>query len=125
MKLKTQLKIFLKNCDCGTEKKKAEDRLEEVEKFLIENCAAKNAEIVKQHINDIQKEDGNFSQLKLWKLKQKLCPKVPDPSMAKRDENGTLITAPEALKSLYLRTYKNRVRNRKMKEDLMDVFFLK
>ena len=34
MKLKTQLKIFLKNCDCGMEKKKAEDRLEEVENFF-------------------------------------------------------------------------------------------
>ena len=45
--------------------------------------------------------------------------------MAKRDENETLITSPELLRSLYLRTYKHRLRNREMKEDLMDIFFLK
>ena len=125
MKLKSQLKIFLKNCKCVTEKKSAEKKLDEVERFLVENCAEKNAEIVKQHIKDIETKDGNFSQLKLWKLKQKLCPKVPDPPMAKRDENETLITSPELLRSLYLRTYKHRLRNREMKEDLMDIFFLK
>ena len=125
IRLKIQLKIFLKNCNCDTEKKIAEDKLNEVERFLIDNCAAKNAETVKGYISDTQNEEGNFSQLKLWKLKQKLCPKVPDPPMAKRDENGTLLTAPELLKDLYLRTYKNRLRNRDMKKELMDVFFLK
>ena len=125
MKLKTQLKIFLKNCNNTADKIIAQDKLDEVEKFLIDKCAADNAETVKQHISEVQREDGNFSQLKLWKLKQKLCPKVSDPPMAKRDENGTLITAPDLLKSLYLKTYQNRLRNREMKEDLMDVFYLK
>ena len=45
--------------------------------------------------------------------------------MAKKDENGSLITAPELLKNLYLRTYEERLKNREMKEDLMDVYFLK
>ena len=45
--------------------------------------------------------------------------------MAKKDENGTLITSPNMLRALYLRTYQNRLKNRKMKEDLMDIFFLK
>ena len=125
MKLKTQLKIFLKNCNNTADKIIAQDKLDEVEKFLIDKCAADNAETVKQHISEVQRDDGNFSQLKLWKLKQKLCPKVSDPPMAKRDENGTLITAPDLLKSLYLKTYQNRLRNREMKEDLMDVFYLK
>ena len=70
-------------------------------------------------------DEGNFSQLKIWKLKQKICPKIPDPPMAKKDENGSLITAPELLKSLYLRTYEKRLENRIMKKELMDVYFLK
>ena len=45
--------------------------------------------------------------------------------MAKKDEKGNLVTSPELIKSLYLRTYKERLRNRKMKDELMDVFFLK
>ena len=125
MKLRTQLKIFLKNCTSTTEKKKAEEQLEEVESFLTDNFASKNTETVKEYINDIKTEDGNFSQIRLWKLKQKLCPRIPDPPMAKKDENGSLITAPELLKNLYLRTYEERLKNREMKEDLMDVYFLK
>ena len=68
MKLKTQLKIFLKNCNNTADKIIAQDKLDEVEKFLIDKCAADNAETVKQHISEVQREDGNFSQLKLWKL---------------------------------------------------------
>ena len=105
LKLRMQLKIFLKNSTCSTEKKIAEELLEEVERFLTENTAAKNVATVKEYIKYVETEEGNFSQLKLWKLKQKLCPKAPDPPMAKRDENGSLITAPELIKSLYLRTY--------------------
>ena len=45
--------------------------------------------------------------------------------MAKRDSNGNLITAPNLLKKLYLQTYKDRLRNRAMKSELTDVYFLK
>ena len=125
LKLRIQLKIFLKNSTCSTEKKIAEEQLEEVERFLTENTAAKNVATVKEYIKYVETEEGNFSQLKLWKLKQKLCPKAPDPPMAKRDEKGSLITAPELIKSLYLRTYEKRLRNREMKKELLDVYFLK
>jgi hypothetical protein len=47
------------------------------------------------------------------------------PQWQKKDENGTLITSPNMLRALYLRTYQNRLKNRQMKEDLMDIFFLK
>ena len=81
--------------------------------------------IVKEYINEVENEQGNFSQIKLWKLKQKLCPKPSDPPMAKKDREGNLITSPDLLKNLYLQTYQDRLRNRDMKEELMDVFFLK
>ena len=45
--------------------------------------------------------------------------------MAKKDENGLLITSPNLLKDLYLRTYKFRLRERTMKPELMDIFWLK
>ena len=124
LKLKTKLKIRAKNCTDILEKKIIEEQLDEIESYLTEKCAARNAATVKEYINSVQL-DGNFSQLKLWKLKQKLCPKMCDPPMAKKDENGTLITAPNILKALYIRTYQNRLKNREMKEELMDVYFLK
>ena len=45
--------------------------------------------------------------------------------MAKHDSEGNLITAPETLKKLYLETYKKRLSHRTMKEDYLDIFFLK
>ena len=45
--------------------------------------------------------------------------------MAKRNEEGILVTSPNLLKTLYLQTYKHRLRKREMKPEYMDVFFLK
>ena len=58
-------------------------------------------------------------------IKKKLCPRPNDPPMAKRDTSGNLVTSPENLKSLYLETYKHRLRHRLMKHDFEDIFYLK
>ena len=80
---------------------------------------------IKNMITDVENEDGTFSQLKLWKLKQKVCPRPVDPPMAKIDGEGNLITAPSQLKKLYSFTYNHRLRNRKMKAELEDVYKMK
>ena len=56
--------------------------------------------------------NGKFSQTGMWKLKNKLIPKDVDPPMGKYDEFGNLITAPDALKSLYLSHYVKRLEHR-------------
>ena len=66
-----------------------------------------------------------FSHPKTWKLKKKLFPRQCDPPMGKKDEQGRLVTAPNLIKDLYLRTYKKRLNNREMKEELLDLYFLK
>ena len=63
--------------------------------------------------------DGNFSQIGMWKLKNQLIPKEMDPPMAKLDSYGNLITAPGALKNLYLETYVERLKHREIKPDMM------
>ena len=99
--------------------------LKEVEKYLEEQSAKKNADIVKDYVKEVENDDGNLSNLKLWKLKQKLLPRSTDTPMAKKDENGNLVTAPEALKALYLKTYQKRLSRKPMKNGLLDIFFLK
>ena len=42
-----------------------------------------------------------------------------------KDKIGNIITAPETIKNLYVDTYKDRLRNRSMKPELMDIFHLK
>ena len=125
IKLRKELKIQLEKTKCSKEKENLERKIMEQDAFISENLATKNADVVKEYVKSVETDEGHFSQLKLWKLKQKLCPKIGDPPMAKKDENGTLITSPELLKSLYLRTYQSRLINRQMKRELFDVYFLK
>ena len=64
--------------------------MEELEDSLAEATAAKNAHIVKEHIENMETDDGNFSNLGFWKLKRKLFPIAEDPPMAKHDKEGNI-----------------------------------
>ena len=61
---------------------------------------------------DVKGEDYNLS-------------KDQNPLTAKKDHLGNLITAPSALKDLYLSTYKDRLEHRKMDEHYQDIRALK
>ena len=90
----------MNKCIRGEARAKAE--LDEVEEFLIETCASKNAEKIKEHFSEMETLDGNFSQVSLWKLKKKMFPRANDPPIGKKNKEGTLITAPNLLKQLYI-----------------------
>ena len=125
LQLKNELKIFLLNSKCQIGKIIAENKLKETEKYLTDNFAAKSAEIIKEQVQGMETLDGTFSQTGFWKVKKKLCPQTGDPPMAKFDENGMLVTSPRLLKDLYLRTYQHRLRQRIMKPEYQDIYFLK
>ena len=74
--------------------------------------------MVRNFTSNLGNTNGNFSQAGMWKLKNILIPKEMDPPMAKLDKLGNLITAPVALKNLYLKTYVERLRHREMKFNL-------
>ena len=123
--MNANLKVFLKTNQCMIGAAKAKVELELIEDFLTETCANTNAEKIKTHFASMESLDGKFCQVGLWNLKKRICPKTMDPPMGKKNEDGLLITAPNLLKELYLRTYKNRLKHRNMKESMHDVFFLK
>ena len=125
LELKKELKIFILNSKCAIGKQIAENKLGEVEENLTINFSVKASDIIKDHVKEIETLEGNFSQLGFWKIKKKLCPRPQEPPMAKRNENGMLISSPNLLKNLYLQTCQHRLRQREMKEEYMDVFFLK
>ena len=98
-------------------KEAAQSKIHEIEKAISKLSAERNCQIVKTYIKGLGTSEGNFSQIGMWKLKNKLMPKEMDPPMAKVDKLGNLITAPEALKNLYLQTYVERLRHREIKDD--------
>ena len=73
-----------------------------------------NANRITEQISQLCGPEGKFSQSGVWKLKNKLCPQSTNPPMAKKDIDGNLVTSPSKLKSLYLETYKYRLRHRTM-----------
>ena len=125
LKLKSKLKSFLRNNECKIDQQIAELKLSNIEETITHELASSNAEAVKEYVGNMETLDGNFSQLGLWKLKKKLCPLKSDPPMAKLDNNGNLVTTAEALKNLYLETYRTRLKHREMERKYMDIFFLK
>ena len=55
--------------------------------------ATKNAESVKDVLENVETLEGKFSHTGFWKIKQKLSPIISDPAMAKHDQHGYVITA--------------------------------
>ena len=100
---------------------KSRHDLEEVEKKLADMCAKKNYETIQEEIGNIDCEEGGVNSGHLWKLKKKLSPKCRDPPTAMLDDMGNLLTAPHAIEALAVETYKKRLENRKIKDDLKDL----
>ena len=61
---------------------------------------------------------GNMTRLKMWKVKNKVCPKnVHSVPVAKLDESGNLVCNKVQLQQLYVKVYKNRLRHRTILPD--------
>ena len=116
MREKTDLEKIIKNSESKETIEAARHKLEEVELRIYKEISEKNMKLVTEHMAKLDSFDGKFNQLGMWKIKSKLFPRPKDPPTAKKDDYGNLITAPQALKDLYLITYKNRLEHRKMNE---------
>ena len=92
-----------------------------LENYLSVKCAESNKKLVNNYCDELNSPSGVFSQHGLWKLKSKLCKR----RMAKVDSNGLVITAPNLLKDLYLRTYQDRLSHRVIKSEYEDIFEIK
>ena len=122
---KTEMSVSLPAVQCKLAREIISSQIQKTEDDISRLSSSRNAAIVRDYVKNLDSESENFSQLGLWKLKQELWQTQVDPPTAKRDANGTLITSPNLLKKLYLDTYTDRLRNRDMKTDLLDLFSLK
>ena len=95
---------------------------EKIEMHLTKLQHEENAAKLKEKLLLCGMNEDKFNQQGFWKIRKQCCPKSIDPPMAKRDNLGNLVTASEALKSLYLQTYINRLSHRPMKPELIEIF---
>ena len=122
---KNKLSLSLNTIECKLGRCIIENEIQRLEDNISEISASHNAGVVREAVKKLETTEGNFSQLGMWKLKNLFSPGQDEPPMAKRDKDGTLITSPFLLKTLYLETYKERLKKRDMKPELLDLFYLK
>ena len=78
----------------------------------------KRNEIMK-HFNEISKDPENVNLNEVWKTMNRLWPKVqPILPSAKKDHRGRLVTAPNEIKKLLSKEYRERLRTRPVRPDL-------
>ena len=88
-----------------------EAEVDKIEEMIKENEAKKNKEELIKNLELIKSEGSKG----VWKVKQKYFPKkLPAAPVAKKNEEGQIITNIHELKQLYLNHFINRMRNRKM-----------
>ena len=100
-------------------------KIQEIGDYLSNEIGDKNAQKMTEQISSLTLGEGGLTQTGFWRMKRKICPKNTDPPLAKRNENGDLITSPSNLKQLYLDTYRHRLRHRTMDSKHLDIFYLK
>ena len=125
MRDQSKLKIELMSAQCNLAKTIIKQKLDELEESIAILVSDKNAEKVSSQISELNTSGGGFSQIGMWRVKNKLFPRPNDPPMAKRDPYGNIITAPSQLKSLYVETYKHRLRHRPIDANFKDIMELK
>ena len=69
--------------------------------------------MILEQVSGMADTSGNLSRLKMWKVKQKICPKFEmNVPVAKKDNYGNIICNKNELKNLYVNVYQDRLRHR-------------
>ena len=116
----------LENNDDVRGYEKAHNDLNDVEAEIANICSETNKKIVEDYLGTWNDGIEGFSQPKTWKLKKRLAPKNTfEPPAAKKDKFGNLVTDKDGLETLYIDTYKDRLKPNKIKDGLEELESLK
>ena len=125
LKERVKLKTEAKKVDIDENMKiLIKQRIEIIEKEITEDVVHENFKMVVETLEEIS-DDGNINgsgRKKMWSKLRNKFPKMSQPiPIAKTDKKGNLVTNHQDLKNLYLKTYKQRMRNSPIKEELREL----
>ena len=97
-----------------------------IEDELADKIYERNRQIIIDQVASMTDTACNLSRIKMWKIKQRVCPKqdVSYP-VAKINQNGDFVSNKTELKSLYVDTYKQRLKHREMQPEYLKLKELK
>ena len=102
-------------------------KIEQIENDIGEDITKENFDVISVTVNELGVKDLDGSaRKKVWKVLRKKFPKNSSITpVGKKDNKGNIITNHDQLKNLYLKTYKQRMRNRPIKDKLESMKELK
>ena len=95
------------------------DTLEALNCKIADMEAQENRNKLQKHFNEFSDNPDNINLTKMWKLLNKILPKVGNEvPTAKKNHRGKLVSGAKNLKILMLKEYTQRLRNRPVRPDL-------
>ena len=109
-----QLKMKLSSCKTIEEKITIEDEIEMQDDEIAEKLAQDHVNMIEEHVSGMSNFDGSFNNNKMWKLRKKIMPRLPEKITAKKSSDGLLVTNPALLRKLYLNVYQDRLSSKEI-----------
>ena len=111
------------------QKHQVENRIKELEVSIAESISENFKDNLVSTLENIGGDTQNINgsgRNQLWKMLKQANPKsAQSPPAAKKDVVGNMITSHNSLKDLYFQTYKQRLRNRPIREGFEEIKTLK
>ena len=102
------------------------DKVDEIDKIIREECQDKEMEKLQNVIGSLDLNNGGTNNTNIWKQMKKAFPSKTRPiPTGVMNKEGKVITNPIEKKNVKLEHFKNRMRNRPVKEEVKDVMNLK
>ena len=96
--------------------------LRRIEQTIADKYAEEYFNKIKERVGNVDSLDGGLKSESLWNLKKELFPQTRDPPTAMIDpRKGNLLTNEENILDAALYTYKKRLDNKPIKEDLKHI----
>ena len=97
-----------------------------IDEQIANSIIERNRKLIVDQISEMSDMTCSFSRVKMWKVKQKVCPKIQTAyPVAKVDSSGNLVSNRTELKTLYSDTYKDRLKHRSIKKNCTQLKQLK
>jgi len=113
--------ITLRNSLKSENECKKKHEIEKLDEKIADMEAEDNRNIIIKHFKSLSDDPEKVNLTQMWKNMRKIWPKHGNnlPS-AKRNHQGKIITDPRALKLLISKEYKERLRSRPLRPDLVE-----
>ena len=97
-----------------------QEKIFEISHAIADEEARENRDIILKNFKEISEDPDKINLQQMWKMSKKLWPKniIPLPT-AKRNHMGKIVTGPRDVRNVLAKEYKNRLRSRPMRPDLI------